>query len=185
MPTFPPTTSTRPTSWAGDTRTTLPAPERLRKELGRRHGPNDVDLTGADRAFANVEALFRHLGLGALGSSDGTGFIVGDVWDDLAIVEVGSEERGWNLIGCPQQGAVEVLARRVPPFGAALTATACSSWELVGAAPENIVYYGLSLPAPTTAGTTSPRKTSAFDLSPWAGETVDVRFRFRTASKST
>ena len=67
---------------------------------------NDVDLTGADRAFMSVE-LFRHLGLGALGNSDGTGFIVGDVWDDLAIVEIGSEETGWNLIGCPQQAAIE------------------------------------------------------------------------------
>jgi hypothetical protein len=65
----------------------------------------DVDLTGADRAFMSVE-LFQHLGLGALGSADVNGFIVGDVWDDLAIIEIGSEETGWSLIGCPRQAAL-------------------------------------------------------------------------------
>jgi hypothetical protein len=67
---------------------------------------NDVDLTGADRAFMSVE-LFRHLGFGGLGSFDGQGFIIGDVWDDLAIIEIGSEESGWSLVACPQQAAIQ------------------------------------------------------------------------------
>ena len=168
--------------WAGDMRTNASGAtwSGYGKNWDDAMVLNDVDLTGADRAFMSVE-LFRHLGLGALGNSDGTGFIVGDVWDDLAIVEVGSEERGWNLIGCPQQAAVEGAC----PSGATIWGGfdndrlfKQNSW---GAAPENIVYYGLF-----SAGTYygwdnfTEEDLGAFDLSPWAGETVDVRFRFRT-----
>ena len=60
----------------------------------------NVDLTGSDRAFMSVE-LFQDLGFGALGSADTNGFVVGDVWDDLAMIEVGSEETGWSVINCP------------------------------------------------------------------------------------
>ena len=56
----------------------------------------NVDLTGSDRAFMSVE-LFQDLGFGALGSADTNGFVVGDVWDDLAMIEVGSEETGWSV----------------------------------------------------------------------------------------
>ena len=58
----------------------------------------DVDLTGSDRAFLSVE-LFRHLGYGALGSP--TTGLVSDVWDDVAMVEIGSTETGWSTIACP------------------------------------------------------------------------------------
>ena len=141
---------------------------------------NDVDLTGADRAFMSVE-LFRHLGLGALGNSDGTGFIVGDVWDDLAIVEVGSEETGWNLIGCPQQAAIEGACPSGATIWGGFDNDRLFKQNAWGAAPENIVYYGLF-----SAGTYygwdnfTEEDLGAFDLSFWAGETVDIRFRFRT-----
>ena len=140
----------------------------------------DVDLTGADRAFMSVE-LFRHLGLGALGSSDGTGFIVGDVWDDLAIIEVGSDETGWSLIGCPQLAAVQGACASGASMWGGFDNDRMFKINSWGAAPENIVYYGLF-----SSGTYygwdnfTEEDLGAFDLSPWADQTVDIRFRFRT-----
>ena len=62
----------------------------------------DVDLTGSDRAFMSLE-LFRHLGHGVLGSLDQSGnYLAGDVWDDIAMIEIGSVETGWSTISCPQ-----------------------------------------------------------------------------------
>ena len=141
---------------------------------------NDVDLTGADRAFMSVE-LFRHLGLGALGNSDGTGFIVGDVWDDLAIVEVGSEETGWSLIGCPRQAVLEGACASGASMWGGFDNDRLFKINSWGAAPENIVYYGLF-----SSGTYygwdnfTEEDLGAFDLSFWADQTVDIRFRFRT-----
>ena len=141
---------------------------------------NDVDLTGADRAFMSVE-LFRHLGLGALGNSDGVGFIVGDVWDDLAIVEIGSDETGWSLIGCPQLAAIQGACASGASIWGGFDNDRLFKMNQWGAAPENIVYYGLF-----SAGTYygwdnfTEEDLGAFDLSFWAGQTVDIRFRFRT-----
>ena len=61
---------------------------------------NDIDLTGADRAWMSLE-IFRHLGLSDLYVNDGTGFILAEVWDDAAMIEVFSEDVGWVLINCP------------------------------------------------------------------------------------
>jgi hypothetical protein len=61
----------------------------------------DVDLIGSDRVFMSVE-LFQHLGHGVLGSLDASGnYLAGDVWDDVAMIEVGSAETGWDIISCP------------------------------------------------------------------------------------
>ncbi|MCH1422071.1 MAG: hypothetical protein L7U62_01075 [Candidatus Poseidoniaceae archaeon] len=140
----------------------------------------DVDLSGSDRAFLSVE-LFRHLGHGALGSADATGnFLVGDVWDDVAMIEIGSIETGWSTIACPDSAQL---------------AGACGSGEsmwggfdndrlfkqAIGGAPEGIYYYGVQ-----SFGTYygwdnfTEEGDGIFDLSPWAGETVDIRFRLRT-----
>ena len=140
----------------------------------------DVDLTGADRAFMSVE-LFQHLGLGALGSADVNGFIVGDVWDDLAIIEIGSEETGWSLIGCPRQAALSGACASGMSMWGGFDMDRMFKQNAWGAAPENIVYYGLY-----SSGTYygwnnfTEEGLGSFDLSDWAGETVDVRFRFRT-----
>ena len=50
-----------------------------------------------------------------------------------------------------------------------------------GADPENIVYYGLYSPGTYYGWNNFTEEgLGSFDLSDWAGETVDVRFRFRT-----
>ena len=140
---------------------------------------NDVDLSGADRAFMSVE-LFRHLGFGALGQQTATGgVVITEVMDDLAIIEVYSEESGWNIMACPGLAAVQGACYS----GASMWGG--FDWERAdkqryGYYPESLVsgllnagtYYGWDNFTEEGFGT--------FDLSPWAGETVDIRFRFRT-----
>ncbi|MDA9571692.1 hypothetical protein N9R71_02790, partial [Candidatus Poseidoniales archaeon] len=140
----------------------------------------DVDLTGSDRAFMSVE-LFRHLGHGVLGSADATGnFLAGDVWDDIALIEIGSEESGWDVISCPQEAYIN---------GACASGT--SMWggfdldrqykQALGGVAEGVYYYGVySFGTNYGWSNFTEEGVGAFDLSPWAGETVDVRFRFRT-----
>jgi hypothetical protein len=46
--------------------------------------------------------FFQYLGHGVLGSLDAFGnYFAGDVWDDVAMIEVGSAEIGWDIISCP------------------------------------------------------------------------------------
>ncbi|RJU99932.1 MAG: VCBS repeat-containing protein [Candidatus Poseidoniales archaeon] len=141
---------------------------------------NDVDLTGADRAFMSAE-LFRHLGFGALGQNTANGPILTEVMDDLAIIEIYSEDNGWSLIACP---------------GLAVLTGACFSGESIwggfdrerfekqryNLAPEQLIYGLLSGAFGTYYGwdNFTEEDLGFFDLSPWAGETVDIRFRFRT-----
>ena len=61
---------------------------------------NDIDLSGADRAWMSLE-IFRHLGLSDLYSQDANGYVLGEVWDDAAMIEVFSDDLGWTLINCP------------------------------------------------------------------------------------
>jgi len=141
---------------------------------------NNVDLTGADRAFMSVE-LFQHLGFGGLGSFDGQGFILGDVWDDLAIIEVGSDSTGWSTIACPQTANLEGACLSGISMWGGFDNDRAFKMGVWGAAPENIVYYGTAASG-TYYGWNNFTEDDlgSFDLSPWAGETVDIRFRFRT-----
>ncbi len=140
----------------------------------------DVDLTGSDRAFMSLE-VFQHLGHGVLGSLDSTGnYLAGDVWDDIAMIEVGSVETGWSTISCPQSAQI-----------AGACASGESMWggfdldrmykQSIGGAPEGIYYYGVySFGTYYGWNNFTEEGVGAFDLSPWAGETVDIRFRLRT-----
>ncbi|MDB2570599.1 hypothetical protein N9X79_00375 [Euryarchaeota archaeon] len=140
----------------------------------------DVDLTGSDRAFMSLE-LFRHLGHGVLGSLDQSGnYLAGDVWDDIAMIEIGSTETGWSTISCPQSAQL-----------AGACASGESMWggfdmdrmykQAIGGAPEGIYYYGVySFGTYYGWNNFTEEGDGAFDLSPWAGETIDIRFRLRT-----
>ena len=140
---------------------------------------NDIDLSGADRAFMSVE-LFRHLSFGALGQQTQTGgFVVTEVMDDLAIIEVYSEESGWNLMACPGLAAVQGACYSGQSMWGGF------DWER--ADKQRYGYYSESLVSGLlNAGTYygwdnfTEEDFGTFDLSPWAGETVDIRFRFRT-----
>jgi hypothetical protein len=170
--------------WAGDMKTNSSGDEwsGYGKNWDDAMVLNDVDLTGADRAFMSIE-LFRSLGYGALGqlatTSQGQVFVPGDVWDDLSLVEVYSEDSGWSLIACP---------------GLATFVGACSSGDSIWGGFDNdrnfkqaFGYYAESRTSGLYyAGTHygwdnfTQEDLGVFDLSPWANETIDIRFRFRT-----
>ena len=141
---------------------------------------NDVDLTGADRAFMSVE-LFRHLGFGALGQTSTTGLLViTDVMDDLAIIEVYSEESGWNLIACPGLAAVQGACYSGASIWGGFDEERADKLRY-GYYAETLVQQG-SFASGTIYGWDNFTEDDfgLFDLSPWAGENVDIRFRFRT-----
>lgn len=142
---------------------------------------NDVDLTGADRAWMSAE-IFNHLSFDALGSNQGNGFQVGDIWDDLAIIDVRGE-RGWSTIACPTTAILEgACASGMSMWGGYDNER---TYKIYGnnAYAESNLYYGIA-----TSGTyygwdnytEDEGDLGAFELSQWAGETVDIRFRFRT-----
>ena len=53
--------------------------------------------------------------------------------------------------------------------------------QSIGGAPEGIYYYGVySFGSYYGWNNFTEEGVGAFDLSPWAGETIDIRFRLRT-----
>ena len=145
---------------------------------------NDIDLTGADRAYMSIE-LFRHLGLADLYTSDQNGIVLAEVWDDAAIIEVFTEDDGWTPIACPREayfsnqcpsqssywggydnGRMENLAN---------TNFAEAIYRYGGAIPGT--YYGWANFTDDDLG--------AFDLSSFAGDTIDIRFRFKSGWESS
>ena len=140
----------------------------------------DVDLTGSDRAFMSVE-LFQDLGFGALGSADTNGFVVGDVWDDLAMIEVGSEETGWSVINCPVEAYISGACFSGQSIWGGFDLDRAYKENVVGGYAEGLYYYGIYA-FNTFYGWNNftDEGVGTFDLSPWAGETIDLRFRFRT-----
>ena len=140
----------------------------------------DVDLTGSDRAFMSVE-LFRDLGFGALGSADTNGFVVGDVWDDLAMIEVGSEETGWSIINCPVSAYISGACYSGQSIWGGFDLDRAYKENVVGGYAEGLYYYGIySFNTFYAWNNFTDDGLGTFDLSPWAGETIDLRFRFRT-----
>ena len=139
----------------------------------------DVDLTGSDRAFMSLE-LFQHLGHGVLGSVDAAGnYIPGDVWDDIAMIEIGSVETGWSTIACPQSAQLSGACASGESMWGGFDIDRIYKINNFGS-PEFMIngvysfgtYYGWN--------NFTEEGVGAFDLSPWAGETVDIRFRLRT-----
>ena len=102
----------------------------------------DVDLTGSDRAFMSVE-LFQDLGFGALGSADTNGFVVGDVWDDLAMIEVGSEETGWSTISCPVTAYIEGACWSRTSMWGGFDLDRVFKENAYGGYAEGLYYYGI------------------------------------------
>ena len=140
----------------------------------------DVDLTGSDRAFMSVE-LYQDLGFGALGSADTNGFVVGDVWDDLAMIEVGSEEIGWDVISCPVSAYLSGACYSGDSIWGGFDLDRAYKENVVGGYSEGLYYYGIySFNTYYGWNNFTDEGFGTFDLSPWAGETVDIRFRFRT-----
>ena len=140
---------------------------------------NDVDLTGADRAWMSLE-IFRHLGLSDLYSQDQNGFVLAEVWDDAAMIEVFSEDVGWVLLNCPNSA-----------YFAGQCASGTSYWggydngrvesEANTGLDAAIYRYGGAIPGTQYGwGNFTEEGLGAFELSRFAGETIDIRFRFKS-----
>jgi len=140
----------------------------------------DVDLSGSDRAFMSVD-LFRHLGHGVLGSAQNGQFLASDVWDDLAMIEVGSTETGWSTIACPQSAQLDGACASSDSMWGGFDGDRTNKQDNWRGSPEGTYYYNVySFGTYYGWDSFSQNGVGEFDLSPWAGETVDIRFRLRT-----
>ena len=142
---------------------------------------NDVDLTGSDRAWLSVE-LFQHLGFGALGGVNSNGqWLLGDLWDDVAMIEVRSDDRGWSTINCPTSAWIEGACISGESIWGGYDMDRYYKMYQLGGYAESNMYYGIYSPGTYYGWNNFTEEgVGAFDLSPWAGDTVDIRFRFRT-----
>ena len=140
---------------------------------------NDVDLTGADRAWMSIE-IFRHLGLSDLYTQDTNGYVLAEVWDDAAMIEVFSEDVGWVTVACPTTA-----------FFSAQCASGTNYWggydngrqesEANTGLDAAIYRYGGAIPGTQYGwGNFTEEDLGAFDLSRFAGDTIDIRFRFKS-----
>ena len=168
--------------WSGETKTNSTGGEwtGYGKNWDEAMVLTDVDLSGSDRAFMSVE-LYQDLGFGALGSADTNGFVVGNVWDDMAMIEVGSEENGWDVISCPVTAYLNGACLSGDSIWGGFDLDRAYKENALGAYAEGLYYYGIySFNTYYGWNNFTDEGFGTFDLSPWAGETVDIRFRFRT-----
>ena len=168
--------------WAGETKTNSTGGKwtGYGKNWDEAMVLKDVDLTGSDRAFMSVE-LYHDLGFGALGSADTNGFVVGDVWDDVAMIEIGSEETGWDVISCPVSAYLNGACFSGDSMWGGFDLDRAYKENVVGGYAEGLYYYGIySFNTYYGWNNFTDEGFGTFDLSPWAGETVDIRFRLRT-----
>ena len=140
---------------------------------------NDIDLTGADRAWMSLE-IFRHLGLSDLYVNDGTGFILSEVWDDGAMIEVFSEDVGWVLINCPNSAYFAGQCPSTASYWGGYDNGRVESEANTGL-DAAIYRYGGAIPG-TQYGWANftDEGLGSFDLSRFTGEVIDVRFRFKS-----
>ena len=140
---------------------------------------NDVDLSGADRAWMSLE-IFRHLGLSDLYSQDANGFVLGEVWDDAAMIEVFSDDLGWTLINCPNSAYFAGQCPSTVSYWGGYDNGRVESEANTGL-DAAIYRYGGAIPGTQYGwGNFTEEGLGAFELSQFAGETVDIRFRFKS-----
>lgn len=140
----------------------------------------DVDLTGADRAWMSME-IFRHLGYASTFIQDQSGqYILADIWDDMAIIEVFDEDYGWVTIGCPNEAYFSGQCASGESIWGGYDADRVFNLQQGGYA-ESISYYGVYSAGTNYGwGNFTEDDLGAFDLSTFAGKTVDIRFRFKS-----
>lgn len=140
---------------------------------------NDIDLTGADRAWMSIE-LFRHLGLSDLYTQDANGYVLAEVWDDAAMVEVFSEDVGWVTISCPTSAYFSNQCASGSSYWGGYDNGRLESEANTGL-DAAIFRYGGAIPGTQYGwGNFTEEDLGAFDLSRFSGETVDIRFRFKS-----
>ena len=143
---------------------------------------NDIDLTGADRAWLGIE-IFRQLGFADLYTQDQQGIVLAEVWDDMAMIEVFDEDVGWVTINCPTTAYFAGQCPSESSLWGGYDYDRVSNIRNTGYA-ENIWEYGFATPG-TQYGWDNFTEDGvdalgAFDLSQFTGKTVDIRFRFKS-----
>jgi len=140
---------------------------------------NDIDLTGADRAWMSIE-LFRQLGLSDLYYQDANGFYLGEVWDDMALIEVFTEDEGWVTIACPNGAYFGAQCASGISYWGGYDNGRLENLQNTNFA-ESIYRYGGAIPGTQYSwGNFTEDDLGAFDLSRFAGDTIDIRFRFKS-----
>ena len=140
---------------------------------------NDIDLTGADRAWMSIE-LFRHLGLSDLYTQDANGYVLAEVWDDAAMIEVFSEDVGWVTVNCPTSAYFSNQCASGTSYWGGYDNGRLESEANTGL-DAAIYRYGGATPGTQYGwGNFTEEDLGAFDLSRFTGETVDIRFRFKS-----
>ena len=140
---------------------------------------NDVDLTGADRAWMGIE-IFRQLGFADFYRSDGIGLVLAEVWDDSAMIEVFTEDEGWVLINCPSNAFYQDQCPSKTSYWGGYDEGRVYNEE--GAGSDSAIYrYGFAIPRSEYGwGDFTEDGLGAFELSRFTGEVVDIRFRFKS-----
>ena len=140
---------------------------------------NDVDLTGADRAWMSIE-MFRHLGLSDLYTQDTNGYVLAEVWDDAAIIEVFSDDEGWVTIACPTSAYFAGQCASGESYWGGYDQGRVESEQNTGL-DAAIYRYGGAIPGTQYGwGNFTEDDLGAFELSNFAGDIIDIRFRFKS-----
>jgi hypothetical protein len=123
---------------------------------------SNVDLTGADAAELELD-LFCTSGYSAVHYVNGQGQIVGMViYDDSCNIDIFTEDRGWVPI--IYRGGYDAI--RINEYfsnGGSVEYTS-RIYHITGTNQSWMNFTG----------------NNSLDLTPWAGDVVDIRFRFRT-----
>ena len=124
--------------------------------------------------------LFRQLGLSDLYSQDANGFVLAEVWDDAAMIEVFSEDEGWVLINCPNSAFFAGQCPSGSSYWGGYDAGRVDNQRNTGT--DSAIYrYGGAIPGTQYGWANFTEEgLGAFELSRFAGETIDVRFRFKS-----
>jgi len=123
---------------------------------------SDVDLTGADAAELELD-LFCTAGYSAVHWVNAQGQIVGmDIYDDSCNIDIFTEDKGWVPI-IYRAGYDLIRFNEYANNGGSVEYTS----RIVHASGTNYSWLDLT-------------GNNSLDLTPWAGEIVDIRFRFRS-----
>jgi hypothetical protein len=141
---------------------------------------NDVDLTGSDRAWMSAE-LFRSMSYAFTWWEHSSGQpVLADVWDDLAIIEVFHEDTGWSTLNCPSTAYFAGQCPSTETIWGGMDNERLNHIAQTGYA-EAIQYAGIGSQATHYGWTNFTEEgVGSFDLSRYAGEIVDIRFRFKS-----
>ena len=148
----------------------------------------DVDLTGADRAWmsADIFGSYDFTGLGYASATGGFTFAI--LYEDAGFIEI-NDGTGWELLECPFLAEFEGQCPSGEAFWGGYDNDRTYNEAFTGYA-EGIysgytgtwfggTHYGWNSYSEDD-GDSATDEYGMFDLSDWAGDIVDIRFRFRS-----